>query len=242
MKTNLFHFFNAIHALISLTYFTKTHSLPDIIFENATPNNTWVFESETSQNALCEYDSCHLVLDPGALQWVAFPNYIGVESIIYKICDTSGEGAVIYGREAPKCTFYSGAKINVTSTLYNVTAVGVNNSVQSVEVYGNETSYSYKIVVKMLAEQSNYPTSFPSYHSDRATNDSSLLPALLSAAALVTFIALCIKYRFFPNKEEKSHLISNQSANYFGSIFKQLPPLYSKEKTSALEMPLSNQV
>ncbi len=129
-SSHLFHFFNAL-SLFTLRNLTKAQILSDNIFENAS-NNTWVLKKEYANNAFCEYDSCHLVLEPNAKQWIAFSTSDGNDTLIYDICDIT-QPAISYKSGEPECMAYSGATITVTSIINNITALG-NEYVQSTQV------------------------------------------------------------------------------------------------------------
>jgi hypothetical protein len=227
MKTNLSILFNFFGTFVLGRSIQQGQSLPHIFFENASPNNTFVFGKEYSQNAFCEYDSCHLVLDPaGSQQWVAFSTENASETITYQICETAGRGAVKYGVESPQCTYYSGVDVNVTSTLGGVIAVTSDNSVN---VLVNGTSSPFQVTVTFSALESAFPSYAPTKNPIFSKKTRSTDP--LWALAIVTiglFVALCIKYGINQHADKKSPLLledfkkqvfSKNASYYCCSIF-----------------------
>lgn len=150
MNIRFSHLFSAVSGIFTFKQTTANHSYiespysitSDIIFQNTSPNNTWVFEKEYGKDAFCEYDSCHLVLEPGGKQWVAFSNNNALEILTYHVCDTTGPAAVTYWSDgSPKCAVYSGAKIDVTATPNQVSAVAIEGTVNTIEVKNQDSIY-----------------------------------------------------------------------------------------------------
>lgn len=220
MKISTFSLFNLSYiASLYAANNSSTQSIPSVIFDNASPNHTWVLTSEYSHNAFCEFDNCHLELPPifhtenDIRQDVAFFNNNGTEILTYDVCDTAGSSSVVYPHDhtAYRCANYSGAKIKVTTTPQGVIAEAINNSVQNIQIIGERSPY--EIVV----------TLFPS--SNSSTNiikDKNIM--LILACTLGTLVAcftlLCIRYYcnkptmmnnihgFFNRKRDKESLIA----------------------------------
>ena len=219
MKTNLFNFFYAVNLIACGA---KPQSQPDIIFENASPNNTFVFNAENSQNSLCEYDSCHLVLEPGNKQWIAFSDNKGVETITYDICNSTGKDAVIYGSKMPRCAEYSGAKINVTSTINNVTAIPASNNIDDInvkKVKENDTesdaSYSvYQIRVSLLPDTQNVGVS-SSQTSVQKTGVSGVnLFLIVGCVTAVTSLIMLILCKYCPSRYSRREPLLGEDVIY----------------------------
>lgn len=184
MKTSYFYLFNLSDA----------SSIPSIIFENASPNHTWVLTNEYSQGAFCEFDSCHLELPPifntenDIRQDVAFSNYNGTEIFTYDVCNSAGASSVIYTHDPHtpyQCTEYSGGKILVRVTPTNVTADPINNSVQAIHI--KETvPRVYAINVTLFPQIVNNKTSF--------SNNIPFILACTLGTLGVCFILLCMRY------------------------------------------------
>lgn len=197
MKINssyLFHFFSAIN-LFALSQISKAQSLPDIIYENAS-NNTWVLKREYSNAAFCEYDVCHAVLVPTQKQWVAFSQDTGNETIVYDICATGDSNAIVYQFGRPKCMIYSGAFLNVTSTINDILVFGNKyvDNIQVNKVKENQTdSEACLDVFDIKFNLSNtFPSSYPTLLPLLNLNTTSLSnkPHPLNTAPLILAISL----------------------------------------------------
>lgn len=215
MKINSFYLFNLFNAATAI----RLQSDVDIAFGNANPNHTFVLKSEYSEgDAFCEYDSCHLVLPPVSGTEDDINQYVvpfnGSETLTYDVCDTAGQSAVIYGHPPYQCADYSGAKINVTSTLNEVTASIINNSVQSVQVVGS--SSPYKIVVTLFPESKNNVSmllpSEPTHPRSQDSSERQMLTGIILFASMLGalgagFIMLCLRYGC--NKDKTIDVISS---------------------------------
>lgn len=235
--SNLFYFFNSIN-LLTFRQLSKVTSLPDNIFENAS-NKSMVLKKEYSNAAFCEYDVCHEVLEPTQKQWIAYSQDSGSEMLTYDICDTGGPESIIYKDGKPKCVSYSGAIINITSTINNVTALG-NEYVQNIQVnkvMENQTDSDACLevydVVFSLVDLDNVPTFSPTSLSqlnnntrldtdNNALNSKQLILAmvLLTVAAASLSLLLC-KNKCLSNKKES--LLGNENVgSMYGGLFSKL--------------------
>ncbi len=255
MKTNFVHFFNFLGLLATHYNDVRAQSLSDIVFENHSLNQTWLFNSEHYQDAFCEYDVCHQVMDSSYAsewnkQWVAFSSGDGIEVISYDICLGMGKDAIFYDHGLPKCVEYSGASINVTSTINNVMAVGDNiESIQVQRVRENDTesdaSYTvYQIAVNLFSSAS-FPSMSPAIlpisnssfipadSTSRQTNQIWLPLTIFTLVASGLLFYLCAKCRALENQEKLSE--NKSIGKKYGSFFSSCPRILGEMQNNKKE-------
>lgn len=221
MKLNLSAIFYLTSNLMSARPSVQAQSLPHIFYENDSVNHTFVFDKEYGNEAFCEYDSCHLVLDPvvtfpeASQQWIAFKTPNATKSITYQICNSAGKNAVIFGIESPKCKDYSGIDVNVTSTLQGVTAV-VSDPERALVIV-NGTDSPYQIMVRIFSRAS-------SEVKEKSENSLNLIQTILFGLGILliaTLAGLSIKYGLCEAK--KTHRLSSD-ANLMPSDLEDVNP------------------
>lgn len=232
--SNLFYFVNSINLLALAQLSKTTNTIPDNIFENAS-NKTLVLKQESANAAFCEYDVCHTVLEPTQKQWIAYSKDNGSEVLTYDICDTAGPEAIVYNRGKPECVSSSGARINITSTINNVTASG-NEYVKNIfvnKVMENQTDSDaclevYDVHFSLENVPTYSPTSLPELNLNNITTlhteDNSLTPSQLTCTIFFCALAvmsLCLLLRqnnCTSNKKEP--LLGNESVGKtYGGLF-----------------------